>query len=52
MSNLIYDGGVRRRKWKELFDEEDIASFKEEIKVEYDCQIAAASLMGILMKTH
>ena len=25
MSNLIYDGGVRRRKWKELFDEEDIA---------------------------
>lgn len=36
----------------EEFDEEDAAMFKEEIKSEYDLQIACAELLGIIMKTH
>jgi len=36
----------------EEFDEDDAAMFKEEIKAEYDLQIACAELLGIMMKTH
>lgn len=36
----------------EDFDQDDLAVYKDEIKNEYDLQINAAEVMGILMKTH
>lgn len=34
------------------FDQDDIAVYKQEIKTEYECQINAAEVIGILLKTH
>lgn len=36
----------------EEFDAEDATMFKEEVKQEYELQIGAAELLGIIMKTH
>jgi hypothetical protein len=36
----------------EDFDDDDIEVFKDEVKSEYELQLNAAEVMGILMKTH
>lgn len=36
----------------EDFDQDDLAVYKDEIKTEYELQINAAEVMGVLMKTH